>query len=882
MGEAPNADATFGQMLRDLRHAAGLSQEELAERSGLSIRTISNMERSQASRPYPRSVRLLAGALRLDEPTRTAFEAAARGQRPGNEWVADEPAAAAQTAVATRTLPRDIAGFTGRQQELDRLAETAAGTGGVVRIQAIGGMAGVGKTALAVHAAHRLAPRFPDGQVFIPLHGHTPGYCPVDPADALASLLLTAGVSAARIPPDLEARARLWRDHLAGRKVLLVFDDAISTEQVAPLLPGTGESLVLVTSRRHLTALDDAQVISLDVLPPDEAAELLVRLATRLGLAAGDAAVAEICRLCGHLPLAIGMLARRLHHRPAWTPGGLAAELAAAQDRLQLMTAENLSVAAAFDLSYADLTDDQRRLFRRLGLSPGSDFDAYAAAALTDSSLAAARRRLAALYDHYLVAEPTEGRYRLHDLLREHARRLGAREEPASDTDAARIRLLDYYTYAAALAGEHLDRHTQPPADQTWSTRPAEAPSLTDETTALAWARPERANLFACLDQASQAGDHGRVVALTAGLGGLLRRDGPWSEAIARHRAAVQAARQTDDRHGVANALNNLADTWRWAGTAARGAEALEEALTIYRDLGDRLGQANALFNQAAVHRMAGDYSVAAATLAEALTIYRDIGDRFGQANALQDLGIVQYLTGDYSLAAQALEAALGSYRDLGNRLGQANALLGLGAVRRGTGDYQDAAQILEMSLSLFHDLGDRRGQGNALNSLGTVRRETGDYPGAAHAEEAALSIFQELGDQLGQANALGDLGAVWTLSGDYPGAARALEAALGIYRDIGERGGEVVALNETGALHLARGDHPQAEAFHREALKLAREIDSSWDEAHALAGLGRCALAAGRRADGIAGLREAAEIFRRIGAAETADVAAELTALGG
>ena len=336
-------------------------------------------------------MRLLAEALQLDETVRAEFEAAARGR------------VEASTAAATRTLPRDIASFTGRRQELADLVDAAAGAGGVVGIYAIGGMAGIGKTAFAVHAAHRLAERFPGGQIFVPLHGHTAGQQPVAPADAQASLLLTIGVPAGQIPAGMEARMTLWRDRLAGRQLLLVLDDAASSEQVRPLLPGAGGSLVLVTSRRRLTALEDARTISLDTLPPGEAAGLLVRLAARPGLSPADPAVAEITRLCGYLPLAIGMLARQLHHHPAWSPTGRAAELAAAVDRLELLETENVSVAAAFDLSYADLTPDQQRLFRRLGLHPGADIDRYGAAALEGTGLAAARRGLEALYDQYLL-----------------------------------------------------------------------------------------------------------------------------------------------------------------------------------------------------------------------------------------------------------------------------------------------------------------------------------------------------------------------------------------------------------------------------------------------------------------------------------------------
>ena len=326
---------SFGGLLRQLRTDAGLTQEELAEAASLSPRSVSALERGVNLTARKETARLLAGALGLTGPQRALFEAAARGRAPAGQVLAAGEGAVA--AAATRTLPRDIASFTGRAAELAQLAGAVTGAAasgvGVVGIFAVGGMAGVGKTAFAVHAAHRLAGSFPDGQFFLPLHAHTPGQRPVDPADALASLLLTAGVGAQQIPPGLEARAGRWRDYLAGKKVLLLLDDAASHEQVSPLLPGTAGSVVLVTSRRHLTALTDATAISLDTLAPDEAAALLARLAGRPGLGAGDGPAAELTRLCGYLPLAIGMLARQLHHHPAWTAAGLATDLAAAAGR---------------------------------------------------------------------------------------------------------------------------------------------------------------------------------------------------------------------------------------------------------------------------------------------------------------------------------------------------------------------------------------------------------------------------------------------------------------------------------------------------------------------------------------------------------------------
>jgi tetratricopeptide (TPR) repeat protein/transcriptional regulator with XRE-family HTH domain len=820
---------SFGAALRKLRLGVPLTQEELARAAQLSVRAVSDLERGVATTPHRDTVRLLADALRLIGPDRAEFELAARG--PADSDRSPAPGVAA----ATRTLPRDVVAFTGRQRELRELIESAQTGGGPVGVYAIGGMAGVGKTAFAVHVAHQLAGRFPAGQIFLPLHGHTSGQRPVDPGDALASLLLTIGVPAGQVPPGLQARIALWRDQLASRRLLLVLDDAVSSDQVVPLLPGAGGSLILVTSRRHLTALEGATAISLDILAPDEAAALLARLAARPGLRAEDAAVGQIVRLCGYLPLAVGMLARQLHHHPTWSLAGRAAELAAERDRLDLMATENVSVAAAFDLSYADLAPGQQLLFRRLALHPGTQFDGYAAAALDGTGLAAARRGLEALYDQYLLTEIAQGRYRMHELIRQHARTLADRLDPEHEREQAVVRVLDYYQHTAALAESQLARRTVPGFAVGQASTPV--PVLNGREQALGWARAERANLLACLDQAVAHGQHSRVVALTAGLAGLLRHDGPWAEAQARQATALRAARQLGDRLGQANVLTDLGRFRLLTDDFEGSAHVLEEALGLYRDVGSELGQANVLNSRGDMGRLIGDYAAAATDLKEALRLYRNLGDRLGQANVLTNLGIMQRLTGDYPAATRDLEEALGIYRDLG----------------------------------------DHPGQTMALNKLGLTRRETADFAGAARDLEEALSISRETSDHLDVANALTYLGTVRRLTGDLSGAARDLEEALSIYREIGNRSAEAEALNEAGTLYRIRGDLGQATLYHQRALVLAREIGIAWDEAHALAGLGRCALPAGRRPEAVGQLRQALEIFRRIGAAEAAEVAAEL-----
>src|SRR5215470_16302505 len=483
---------TFAGLLRQLRAEARLTQEELAEAAGLSPRSVSDLERGINRTARKETAVLLAGALGLPGPVAELFVAAARGRGSAQDVVAarKRTTLAAFAAAATRGLPRDIASFTGRQADLDRLAEgldyLAAG-GGVVGICAIGGMAGVGKTTFAVHAAHRLAGSFPDGQFYLPLHAHTRGQRPVDPADALSSLLLTAGFPAAQIPPGLETRAARWRDHVAGKKILLLLDDAAGHKQVRPLLPGTGTSLVLLTSRRRLAALGDATVISLDTLASQEAAALLARLAGRPGLQPGDGAVGEITRLCGYLPLAIGLIASQLRHHPAQTAESVAASLAAAADRGELMRAENLSVAAACDLSYADLTDGQQRLFGRLGLIPGTSFDAHAAAALDGTSPGKARRQLDELYDQHLITERAPGRYQLHDLLREHARVMATSPVAAADSEVATGRLLDYYLHTALAADRYYDTRARTGGRTPPGNPPAHGPDLSTLGQAAAW-----------------------------------------------------------------------------------------------------------------------------------------------------------------------------------------------------------------------------------------------------------------------------------------------------------------------------------------------------------------------------------------------------------
>ena len=322
-----------------------------------------------------------------------------------------------------------------------------AGAGGVVAIHAIGGMPGAGKTALAVHAAHLLRDRFPDRQLFIDLHAHTPGQEPMTSQAALAGLLSAVGVDVRHLPEDLDVRAGLWRDRMAGQQALLVLDNAASSAQVAPLLPGSEGCLVLVTSRRHLADLPGAAVpLVLEALPSGQACEMFVRLAPRAADEPAEA-VAELAQLAGCLPLAISLLARAYARHPSWTLAELTAET---QARMLTLAAETDSVAAAFEVSYRYLAPGQQELFRLLGLHPGATIDAYAAAALAGSILPDAARQLDALHGEGLLTEVSYHRYRMHDLIRGYARDLAA-AVPVADREQALDRLLDYYQHTAEI-----------------------------------------------------------------------------------------------------------------------------------------------------------------------------------------------------------------------------------------------------------------------------------------------------------------------------------------------------------------------------------------------------------------------------------------------
>ena len=713
---------------------------------------------------------------------------------------------AAHAVAAARTLPHDVPTFTGRQRELSRLLHSIAH--GPVGVVAIDGMAGVGKTTLAVHAAHRVADRFPDGQLFLDLHAHTAGQSPVSPADALHTLLCFTGVEPTAVPAGLDERAALWRSRVAGRRVLVVLDNVAGHEQVRPLLPGAPGCRVVITGRRRLAALDGAVMMPLDILPPDDAAALFVRVAGTGDPDGSD--VRELTAQVGYLPLAIRLLGGWLRGHPSWSVTDLVGELASAKDRSAAIRAENVIVGAAFDMSYDALRARLKAFFVSLGPHPGTDFDAATAAALAGIDEDEARQSLDELYNDHLVEEPVRGRYQFHDLIRDYVRGL-ATERPTAATDDAMTRLLAHYTRAARTANALLRGTPVRPAG-----------GLATRADAARWFDTELANLLATIEHT--ADHHGPVAArLSHFLNAYLARHGHWQQGIALYETAVDAA--DGDRQTKATALRDLGLFHRLANDARSAESRLRAALALYDELGDQRGKGDVLGQLGAVHRWNGVLRTAVDYANQAVAIFREVGDMAGLASRLSELSALQVRLGDHVTARETALAALRACREAGNRGRESNVMRTLGVAELKGGLLDEAEVSLAQALALAHETGDRVAAADALSSLGILRWTTG------HHDDAHAVLVE----------------------------------ALRIYDDIGDRRGHTATLNHLGTVVCAR-DPVSARRMHLIALRAARDMTSPVLAARSWEGIGRSLVAIGETVRGHTRLRRALALYRDIG----------------
>jgi len=769
-----------------------------------------------------------------------------------------------------RQLPASPRHFTGRAEEvhaLTALVEDGEHPVGTVVICAIDGMGGIGKTALALHAAHRLADRYPDGQLFLDLHGYTKGMDPRDPADALAVILQALGIPSRQIPPALDARAALYRDRLADTRTLIVLDNVANEEQIRPLLPGSGQCTVLITSRTRLRSLDDAYTVPLDVLPVEQAVALL-RAVAGPGHSAGDDTVFEqIAELCGRLPLTLRIAGGLLRHRPAWTAQHLADKLREAGPGLGLFRDGEQDLTAVFELSYRALPDGQQLLFRRLGLLPGPDSDDYAVAALLEDDPADAEWSLQDLVDHHLLSEPTAGRYQMHDLIRQHAQIL-AEQDPGPDRTAALDRLMDYYQYTAQQADASIARYPRPAPS---GAAPRYAPDLSDVERAFAWLRAERANLESCVQRAVAEAQDARVMALAAGLEEIVFEDGPRSYGISLFTSAARAAERLGDPRARARSLTQLGQFQTTSSDFPGGLGNLDQAVALSIEVGNRLSLAVARAERGEVLRMSGDMDGAMPELEEAIALFVALGEPLGQANALLKLGLVRYLTGDASRAVDDIAESLRLYQAIGKRRSQAIVLVMLGGVRHSVGDLSGSMANLQEALTLYREFGNRIGEGTTLIEMASALREAGDLKAAKQAVDDGLRLALESRNRVGWAVAWQCRATISTAMGDLPEALRDFENALALFREVGARGNQAWVLNGYAQAVNAAGDPARGLTLYREALDLARELNMRNEQVISLEGIGELHLARGERSEGVEQLTQALAIFQELG--QQADV---------
>jgi tetratricopeptide (TPR) repeat protein len=725
-----------------------------------------------------------------------------------------------------RELPRDVPDFTNRDVEMERIAEllgSASAEASTVPVLAIHGMAGVGKTTLAVHAAHRIAPNFPDGQLFVDLHGFAPNAA-VEPAEALDTLLRALRVPAGHLPQSLAERASLYRDRLADKRILIVLDNARTEHQVRPLLPGAPGCAVVVTSRAHLAGIEGASHLPLDVLGREEAAELFTKIVGSTRLASEGASVAEVADICGRLALAIRIAGARMATRPRWSAATLARRLHDQQRGITELRVGELDVSVAFSLSYEQLEPVSRRVFRLLGLHPGVSFDAPAAAALGDVGSRLVDEVLDGLVEVHLLDESVAGRYRLHDLLRQYAREVAMAVDSPEDRQAACQRLVSYYLRQAASASHIVDgqlRSVVAPLE------PAQAGPGAFETyaSALSWFEVERRNLVGSVHVAAE----------------LALDEDVWRLAYVMYPYFF---------------LRGFTDDWM---------DTHELALAATRRLGDPLAEADILFGLGVACRRLGRYQEALDHQQQALTHYREVGNLQGEVRTLTNLGIAYRRLGHYSEALDHHQKALKLHAEVHDRHGEAMALTNLGIVHERLGRYQESLDHHSRALRLARNIGDRHAEAMALTNLGIVYERLGQCDASLQHHRRALILAQDIGDRHVEGHTMNNLGVVFTRMDSRDEAMAHHRAGLELLRKTGSRGDECEALIDTGDLLRNYSERAEALDHYQKAYQLARQIGDPYLEGRAIEGRASVDWASdapGRRRDWDAALR----IFMALG----------------
>jgi transcriptional regulator with XRE-family HTH domain/tetratricopeptide (TPR) repeat protein len=730
---------TFAAVLRTARHECGLTLEELSESSGVSVRALSDMERGRALGPQRRTVELIADALKLDGARRDEFVALAKTGRTRSGYLTAAPGLC--------ELPGSIGDYTGRTAELawisgvlDALNDEAGRLGSAV----ISGGAGVGKTTLVVRAAHRLRDRFPDGVYFIDAQGMSRR--PVANAEILGRVLRAMGVRDQQLPQDPAERAGRYRQLLRQRRVLVIVDDAASESQVRPLLPGDGPSQLIVTSRRLLAGLEGVQRLHLDPMPVADAQDLLARILAERFDAPRENDLRELVDLLGGLPLAVRIAGNRLISRPGWSAADLVARLSAAERRLDQLSAGDLKVAAAFEVSYEQLPDPVRSLFRRASLVPGADFSAVLASVIGEVAVPAAQDQLDDLVDLGLIETAEGGRYRFHDLVRLYASQRLAAEDPVEAVAEARKRMVAWLLDTLTAAGQQF----QPGG--------ADIATFGSTEDAEAWIRTEAEHWFQALGAAAVAGDHRAVVRAVRAAYAYYERWVHWPLWGDVFTLALDSAVQLDDAAMQAEFLNHLAyiHTLPWRAEWPAALDCAQRARTLARQAGDLRQEAYALLHIAAARRgrPIRDLEAALSAIKQAADLFERVGDVDARVQTLLGTGVIAFDLGNAAAALAAYQRALAVVEDPGSGLTTLAVeailphILGHAAQALGRlGRRDEAIPMMLRAVDQFERLQVVMGQAAWLRILG---EELYDDDHAAEARES-LSRASDLYETVGQ-----------------------------------------------------------------------------------------------------------------------------------
>ncbi len=742
-----------------------------------------------------------------------------------------------------------------------------AGAGGPVVVSAVAGLAGVGKTTLAVAAGHAALGRgwFGGGVLFVDLHGYDEA--PVEPGQALDALLRALGVPGEHIPPGVGERAGLYRSVLAqiGGPVLVIADNASAEAQVRPLLPGSGPHKVLVTSRHTLAGLG-ARLVDVTVLDDDASVGLLdaaVRAARpEDDRISGDReAAGRLAGVCGGLPLALQITAALLKADATLRAGELADELAAEQDRLQRLAYDDgsgpgaPSVAAAFELSCRRLDDVSARVFRLLPVNPGPDISTAAAGVLADLPVTGVRRVLAGLAAAHLAeaAPGAGGRWRMHDLLRLYAARLSQEHADADGREQARDRLLGWYLDMADAADGHLRALPGTAVPEEFTGRDA----------ALEWLDAERASLVAAASMAAGTGRDQAAMRLPLLLAEYLRWRRRFDDWLPAATISLDTARRLGDRRGEADALNNLGNALRQVRRFDEAITAHQDAAAIYRDTGDRHREGIALNNLGSALQEVRRFDDAITACQDAAAIYRDTGDRHREAMTLGNLGLALRNVRRFDEAITAHQDAATIYRDTGDRHGEATALgnlgIALGEVRR----FDEAITAHQDAAAIYRDTGDQHSEGGALGNLGVALQGVRRFDEAITACQDAAAIFRDTGDRHREAMALGNLGLALREVRRFGEAITAHQDAAAIFRDTGDRHSEGIALNNLGLALAEVRRFGEAITAHQDAAIIYRDTGDRYGEGLALEGLGLALHEAARSREAMTAFQDAIAIYQ-------------------